>query len=431
MINTKPKQRFSIAALDLKPPSIRHWLVIRHLFLVTIFSVSIFFLAACEETKIKREAVDAKESCTVFDKDIGNYYKGDCKDGLADGKGLAKGRDTYQGDFKAGGPHGYGVYTWGSGSGFEGDRYEGQWTNDQRTGVGKYTSASGQIDDGEFINGKFQRGKIIHADGQIHEGGLVDGKFDGIVRSLVPEAWLIGRSLPQPEDWVLANGYYEQTGLYRDGKFIISCTTLDECAQKLESDNAETTEVITREQFRTEWRKAIEDDESFEPLSKSIDCVADFFEEQLFREGQDSVALKKAHSLMNDYTFLKSAAEACWPSQEPVSKAEQDKRIIEQKSSYVTKDFNSLKVDIDDLLGKKIKVSGIAVYMMDQMMLKKDAMSANFILTDISNISRDEKLSIFENCNNPMMGCKVTVEGTVGEVLYEEKGILAESVVVH
>ncbi|GAB1394994.1 hypothetical protein MASR1M60_31580 [Rhodocyclaceae bacterium] len=50
--------------------------------------------------------------CKVADQDIAASYKGGCKDGLADGKGEARGRDSYVGEFKAGLPHGQGTYVW-------------------------------------------------------------------------------------------------------------------------------------------------------------------------------------------------------------------------------------------------------------------------------------------------------------------------------
>ncbi|ODM33802.1 hypothetical protein A6779_05570 [Marinobacter adhaerens] len=76
--------------------------------------------------------------CKVFDVDISLSYFGDCKNGLASGKGVAKGRDFYNGEFLRGQPHGIGAYEWGLESDWAGDRYEGDFVDGERTGFGTY-----------------------------------------------------------------------------------------------------------------------------------------------------------------------------------------------------------------------------------------------------------------------------------------------------
>lgn len=56
----------------------------------------------------------------VLMKEISGSYKGDLKDGLAHGKGTAKGEDTYSGEFKNGLPDGKGKYTYSNGNNFTG-----------------------------------------------------------------------------------------------------------------------------------------------------------------------------------------------------------------------------------------------------------------------------------------------------------------------
>ena len=71
-------------------------------------------------------------NCQVNDKDINTNYKGDCKNGRANGFGKATGRDTYVGFFKDGDKHGLGLYKWS-----DNDYYDGNWMNDEKNGWGE------------------------------------------------------------------------------------------------------------------------------------------------------------------------------------------------------------------------------------------------------------------------------------------------------
>ncbi len=98
----------------------------------------------------------SQADCKVLDEKINTSYTGDCKKGLAHGKGTAKGKDSYEGHFKKGQPHGKGTYTYANGSSYignlkegkrhgdgrfddhEGGRYIGDWKADMKHGEGKY-----------------------------------------------------------------------------------------------------------------------------------------------------------------------------------------------------------------------------------------------------------------------------------------------------
>jgi hypothetical protein len=72
-----------------------------------------------------------KGDCKVMVSALQGTYDGGCKNGMAQGKGSAKGTDTYTGNFRKGYPHGRGTYTWASG-----DMYEGIWNMGMREGEG-------------------------------------------------------------------------------------------------------------------------------------------------------------------------------------------------------------------------------------------------------------------------------------------------------
>jgi hypothetical protein len=74
------------------------------------------------------------DSCKVLMPDISGKYSGKCKNGFAQGNGIAEGKDKYEGHFKNGWPDGKGKYTWANG-----DIYDGDWNGGKRNGKGKST----------------------------------------------------------------------------------------------------------------------------------------------------------------------------------------------------------------------------------------------------------------------------------------------------
>ncbi|MBK5272096.1 MAG: hypothetical protein JJE22_13895 [Bacteroidia bacterium] len=80
-----------------------------------------FFLAMLLATNSQLFSQD----CTVETDALKGTYTGDCKKGVANGIGKAVGKDTYEGEFKSGLPHGQGVYTWSNGNKFEGSFEKG------------------------------------------------------------------------------------------------------------------------------------------------------------------------------------------------------------------------------------------------------------------------------------------------------------------
>lgn len=73
-----------------------------------------------------------KITCRVLSEMISGAYSGDCKDGLANGKGKSSGEETYIGHFSNGLPHGKGKYYYKNG-----DIFQGYWENGKKNGVGK------------------------------------------------------------------------------------------------------------------------------------------------------------------------------------------------------------------------------------------------------------------------------------------------------
>ncbi|MCX6239139.1 MAG: hypothetical protein NTY07_16520 [Bacteroidia bacterium] len=83
----------------------------------------------------------SQDACKVLKPEISGKYTGDCKNGVADGKGVAEGKDKYEGKFKKGLPNGQGIYTWSTG-----EVYKGSWHEGKKQGDGKLTFKSNGID---------------------------------------------------------------------------------------------------------------------------------------------------------------------------------------------------------------------------------------------------------------------------------------------
>lgn len=150
---------------------------------------------------------DGISKCKVLLGSISESYQGGCKEGLANGKGIANGIDVYEGKFKNGLPHGTGKYTWANG-----DYYVGNWKEGLRNGKGEqFTVNTGKKIKGIWKNGEFIKEikdpdyKVLLARGvadvSISEKvGGVPGNIefvffrDGITRSAVDNLSIEGNS---------------------------------------------------------------------------------------------------------------------------------------------------------------------------------------------------------------------------------------------
>jgi len=72
--------------------------------------------------------------CKVLMPAISGTYTGDCKNGLAHGKGISAGTDRYEGEFNRGLPNGDGIYEYNGGP-----VYKGEWSKGLKHGRGEIT----------------------------------------------------------------------------------------------------------------------------------------------------------------------------------------------------------------------------------------------------------------------------------------------------
>lgn len=96
-------------------------------------SLKIFIVILIALT-INQKLLSQIDSCKVLLDKISKEYIGDCRNGLADGKGKASGEDVYIGSFKNGLPEGKGKCVYKNGY-----IYQGYWKEGKKDGKGKFT----------------------------------------------------------------------------------------------------------------------------------------------------------------------------------------------------------------------------------------------------------------------------------------------------
>ncbi len=111
---------------------------------------SLLFIMSCT-------TVAPHKGCYVADPYVNGVYTGECKNGIADGKGKAVGRDIYEGEFKDGQFDGEGVYIWEGG-----DRYIGLFKQGYMNGNGVVIYTNGERLVGTWMNGKIVDREVVN-----------------------------------------------------------------------------------------------------------------------------------------------------------------------------------------------------------------------------------------------------------------------------
>lgn len=90
-----------------------------------VLSISLFMGSALLQAQ-------SKDECKVLLEVLAGTYEGECRKGLANGRGKAIGTDSYEGEFRKGLPEGRGTYTWSNG-----DVFVGSFKKGMKEGEGK------------------------------------------------------------------------------------------------------------------------------------------------------------------------------------------------------------------------------------------------------------------------------------------------------
>lgn len=148
---------------------------------------------------------------------INSSYTGESKKGKAHGKGEAKGEDHYKGNFKAGRPHGEGIYTWTS----ENKIFNGHWSKGLMHGEGTLT----YIEKDSIVKGYWEKGKYIGKykkpykvlDRSTKVSDVTVKKFDEAVKNVRIYLKEDDKFMNDPEfDVIVTKGGYQTLKKYKD-----------------------------------------------------------------------------------------------------------------------------------------------------------------------------------------------------------------------
>lgn len=171
---------------------------------------------------------------------------------------------------------------------------------------------------------------------------------------------------------------------------------------------------------RTETQRKITDailKKSRNPAEAQAElCVSGkFIELAYLREGVTAMAESQLNKRINALMESREVGEAV---------------VVHCASRIVpVKDLDQLRVDSDDLDGKRVIVRGQGQYIMGSFFMKKDAGDMNPIAIDMAQVSRGQRLDVIQRCGDVRRLCEVTVAGIVGKVSFQ-LGVVANTIMV-
>jgi hypothetical protein len=360
---------------------------------LAVLSVIVIVLSGCSG-EIGESSSATSTPCKVSDPDIGASYAGPCSNGLAEGRGQARGRDAYEGEFSAGSAHGRGVYIWGTDTDWSGHRYEGEFVHDTRSGFGTYSVPAADAAEFYTKNGKRVGDRLV------------------------------------------------VTGLWIDGELEESCDTEIACYGGATEEGGEAEETTgptasSRQVFTAKSVMRLVVSEVSETDKQRVHCALQEGLTQMM-EGQPSTAVVtavEAQKLIAVFSDKRKAIKLLGQCSARIAAGTWSSKGGDDP--YQDLDMNELLVDIDNFRdGDMIRVVGVgrvidAGGILGSVLQIGKTPASSSVLVDFSKIPRDQKLALVEACDGgPAVACRLRVEGKTGDIMVVQSGIVADAVQV-
>lgn len=221
------------------------------------------------------------------------------------------------------------------------------------------------------------------------------------------------------------------------------------CQVILERETSNTENLVTKSDFRQQKIDILSSEKelSDDPLkAKMAVCTVDILIDKIF-ENSEFMNKVVAEERFKSITMIGSSMSEidplielkvmrCLLNSDEILQSIHEQKIQEENSNSSRNtsalplmDIDDLVLDISTLNGKKIRVFGEGIYMMDMFMLQKGVMDMNPIIVKIDNLPREKRREILQRCSDIFYLCEITVTGTVNSGEYNFiKTIIAEDI---
>ncbi len=250
--------------------------------------------------------------------------------------------------------------------------------------------------------------------------------------------------------------FFEEKAALADPSSAIYSTALKQLSEprsavgvaQVDSERSKKTKTLTKNEAKALFIEKINSDADFRanPLMKEIltcsldDLLKDAFggattidvetlERRLSTAGERMKASIENKDPDVMLKLLRCIANSSAIDQVVKEKGGQEKAPLPARTTPTVPliDLEDLRLDMASLEGKKVRVRGVGLFMMEMFFLKQTMTDMSPIVINISKLQREQRRQLMQQCSDIMSGCRVTILGTVGKVSYQN-GLMAENI---